>query len=206
MKDIMKIDLQRFAGDDNTDNNNNSDTNNNNNSNDSDNNSNTNNSNDNKNTDNNTKTFTQEELDKIIEKRLARALKKAEEEKAEAERLAKMSAEERAKEEFRKEKEKFEQERKQYQREKLELQVTKELATKELPTEFSKYLLGDNAESCMENIKTFETVWQKAIEKAVDAKLKGSTPKSGNSSATSYGIEDLEKLSMDEYIKARNKK
>ncbi|MGY0372482.1 DUF4355 domain-containing protein [Clostridium sp. JNZ J1-5] len=127
------------------------------------------------------KTFTQEELDKIIEKRLARALKKADEERQEAERLAKMSAEERTKAEFEREKQKFDEERKQYQREKLELQVIKELSGKNLPTDFSKYLLGEDAETCMANIKTFEVEWQKAIEKAVNEKLKGNTPKAGSS-------------------------
>lgn len=127
------------------------------------------------------KTFTQEELDKIIEKRLSRALKKADEERQEAEKLAKMSAEERANAEFEKEKQKFNEERKQYQREKLELQVIKELSNKNLPTDFGKYLIGENAESCMENIKTFEVEWQQAIEKAVNEKLKGNTPKAGSS-------------------------
>ncbi|WP_315114536.1 DUF4355 domain-containing protein [uncultured Clostridium sp.] len=126
------------------------------------------------------KTFTQEELDKIIEKRLTRALQKAEDEKVEAERLAKMSAEERTKAEFEKEKQKFEEERKQYQREKLELQVIKELGTKNLPVEFSKYLLGNDAETCINNIKEFEVQWQNAIKKAVNDKLKGNTPKAGN--------------------------
>jgi uncharacterized membrane-anchored protein YjiN (DUF445 family) len=141
------------------------------------------------------KLFTQEDIEKIISKRLDRERKKSEEEKVEAERLAKMSAEERAKAEFEKEKSKFEEERQQHQREKLELQVTKELANKELPTEFSKYLIGADAETCMNNIKEFETTWQKAIEKSVDSKLKGSTPKAGSGdtsqSSTSTGFVNI---------------
>ena len=125
------------------------------------------------------KTFTQDEMDKIIEKRLARASKKADEEKVEAEKLAKMSETERATAEFEKEKASFAEERKQYQKEKLELQVVKELSTKGLPTDFSKYLISEDAEGCMSNIKEFEVHWQQAIEKAVDAKLRGTTPKTG---------------------------
>lgn len=131
-------------------------------------------------TDKTEKTFTQEELDKIIEKRLARALKKAEEEKIEAERLAKMSEAERQQALFNKEKAKFEEERKQYQREKMELEVIKQMSSKGLPVEFSKYLIADDAETALNNIKTFEAEWQKAIEKAVNEKLKGSTPKAGS--------------------------
>ncbi|PNT94154.1 DUF4355 domain-containing protein [Clostridium thermosuccinogenes] len=212
MKNWMKIDLQHFAGDDNTDNSlkvsptygylNNSDNTNTENQFNKDN-----SSKDNKdNKDSNVLTITQEELDKIITKRLERERKKAEEEKAEAERLAKMSAEERAREEFRKEKEKFELERKQYQREKLELQITKELAAKDLPTEFAPYLLADDADTCMSNIKTFESMWQKAIEKAVDAKLKGNTPKAGNSNTqTTYTTADLANMSIEDINKIWDK-
>lgn len=136
------------------------------------------------NTEKQEKTFTQEELDKIIERRLTRALKKAEDDKAEAEKLAKMSEAERQQALFEKEKAKFEEERKSYQKEKMELEVIKQMSSKNLPTAFAKYLLADNAETALENIKTFETEWQKAIEKAVDEKLKGSTPKAGGSTNT----------------------
>lgn len=151
------------------------------------------------------KTFTQEELDKIIEKRLARALKKAEDEKQEAEKLAKMSAEEKAKFEFDKEKAKFEEERKQYQREKMELEVIKQLSSKGLPTEFSSYLIAESAEDALNNIKKFETEWQKAIEKAVNEKLKGSTPKAGSREVkTIYSTADLANMSVEEINKIWN--
>lgn len=150
------------------------------------------------------KTFTQDELDKIIEKRLARALKKADEERQEAERLAKMSAAERVKAEFEKEKQNFEEERKQYQRDKLELQVVKELGAKNLPAEFSKYLLSEDAETCMTNIKEFEIQWQNAIEKAVNERLKGDTPKAGNSVNTTITKEQFNNLGYSERTKIYN--
>ena len=53
--------------------------------------------------------------------------KKLEDEKSEAEKLAKMSADERAKAEFEKEKTKFEQDRAQFNRDRLELETVKEL-------------------------------------------------------------------------------
>ena len=150
------------------------------------------------------KTFTQEELDKIIEKRLARALKKADEEKQEAEKLAKMSAEERAKAEFEKEKQKFEDERKQYQREKMELEVIKQMSSKGLPTEFATYLIADDAETALNNIKTFEAEWQKAIEKAVNEKLKGSTPKTGNTANITITKDEFNSLGYSERMKIYN--
>ena len=123
------------------------------------------------------KTFTQEEVDSLIQKRLDRALKKAQEEKEEAEKLAKMSEAERQKALFEKEKAEFEEERKKYQREKLELEVTKQLSSKNLPVEFGTYLLGENAEDSFNRIKNFEVKWQQALEKAINERLKGNTPK-----------------------------
>ena len=123
------------------------------------------------------KTFTQEEVDSLIQKRLDRALKKAQEEKEEAEKLAKMSEAERQKALFEKEKAEFEEERKKYQREKLELEVTKQLNSKGLPIEFGSYLLGENAEDSFNRIKNFEVKWQQALEKAINERLKGNTPK-----------------------------
>ncbi|KEI89324.1 hypothetical protein N493_07385 [Clostridium botulinum B2 433] len=121
--------------------------------------------------------MTQQEFDKIIQKRLDREKKKAEAEKIEAEKLAKMSAEEKAKHEFEKEKSKFEEERKKYQLDKMELELIKQLDSKKLPVEFSKYLLSEDAETCLKNINEFEKVWQQAIQNAVNEKLKGTTPK-----------------------------
>ena len=121
------------------------------------------------------KTFTQEEVDSLIQKRLDRALKKAQEE--EAEKLAKMSEAERQKALFEKEKAEFEEERKKYQREKLELEVTKQLNSKGLPIEFGSYLLGENAEDSFNRRKNFEVKWQQALEKAINERLKGNTPK-----------------------------
>jgi len=124
-------------------------------------------------------TFTQLELDNLINKRLERASKKAEIAKEEAEKLAKLSEADRQQALFEIDKANFAEERKLYQREKLELQVVKELSTKSLPTEFSKYLIGEDAETCMTNIKEFETKWQQAMATAIDLKIRGKTPVSG---------------------------
>ncbi|HDI3121680.1 DUF4355 domain-containing protein [Clostridium botulinum] len=121
--------------------------------------------------------MTQEEFDKIIQKRLDRAMKKAEVEKQEAEKLAKMSEKEKAKHEFEKEKAKFKEERRQYLLDKMELELVKQLNSKNLPVQFSKYLLNEDAKTCLENINEFEKVWQNAIQNAVNEKLKGTTPK-----------------------------
>lgn len=164
------------------------------------------------------KTFTQEELDKMLQsetdKRVSQALKTAQEkwqkeyqekleaEKSEAEKLAKMSESERLQAEFNKEKEKFESERKQFLIEKLELQTVKEMSNLGLPVEFSKFVMSDNAESIKINIETFKSQWEQAIEKAVNEKLQGTTPKTATLNGTG-GItkEQFEKMNIVEKTK-----
>ena len=142
------------------------------------------------------KTYTEEEVQAMLQKETDRKTTKAletakskweaeyqaklETEKSEAEKLAKMSEAERFEAELAKQKDAFESERAQFNREKLELQTVKELAAEGLPTEFSSYVLADSAETIKENIKTFKTKWQAEIEKAVDERLQGRTPKTAN--------------------------
>ncbi|WP_051931536.1 DUF4355 domain-containing protein [Clostridium sp. KNHs214] len=153
---------------------------------------------------NNEKTFSQEDIEKIISKRLERERKKAEAEKLEAEKLAKMSEAERQQALFDKEKAKFEEERKQYQREKMELEIIKQMNSKGLPTEFASYLIANDAETALDNIKTFEAEWQKAIEKAVNEKLKGNTPKAGSNTNITITREDFLKMNFSEQNKFAN--
>lgn len=138
-------------------------------------------------------TYTQEEFDKQLQseadKRVTEALKtakakwesdykdKLKKEKDEAARLAKMSAEDRAKEEFEKQKQDFEAERKQFERDRLELQVKKDLNEQGLNESFSSFLIGEDADSSLANIKAFKGAWDKALSEAVKEKLKGEPPK-----------------------------
>ena len=121
------------------------------------------------------KMFTQEDVNKMIEKRLRQ--EKARQEKAlkEAERLSKMSEEERLKAEFESERAAFEEEKQAYLKEKMLMQCEKELMNNHLPAEFSKLLVTDNAESTLENIKSFKVQWDKALNNAVNEKLKASS-------------------------------
>lgn len=123
--------------------------------------------------------YSKDEVEKLIQDRLTAELEKAEEEKKQAEELAKLSGAEKAKRELEIETEKFERERQKFQLEKTELEVTKQLAEKGLPVNFAKLLIADNAEASFENIKEFEKEWQTALETAVKDKLKGSSPQGG---------------------------
>lgn len=148
------------------------------------------------------KTFTEEEVAKLVQsqvdKRVTDALKtaktkweneyqtKLQEEKAEAERLANMTAKERKEEEIRKiqeqidiERAEFEKQREQFEREKLTLSTVKELNAKKLPVEFAEFLVTGNEETTKSNLEKFEEKWnatlQQAIEKHVQERLQSTT-------------------------------
>lgn len=158
------------------------------------------------------KTFTEEELNKRIQsesdKRVTEALRtakekwekeyneKLEKEKTEAEKLAKMTADERARAQFEKEKASFEEARQKFLRDQLELETVKELSKQGLNTEFSSFLMGENAEKTNENIKVFKEKFDEAVENAVNERLKGSTPKT--SPGKSLTIQDIEKMTPEE--------
>lgn len=131
------------------------------------------------------KTFTQEEVDKIIAKRVKREKEKAEAEKEEAEKLAKMSEKERQQALFDKQVKEFEETKKAFENEKLLNETTKQLATKNLPVEFADMLKGTDAESTFENIKVFEDKFNKALEAAINERLKRNVPKVSSSTSNS---------------------
>ena len=129
------------------------------------------------------KTFTQEEVDKIVAKRLAREKKdieeKIEKERKEAEELAKLSEAEKQRKLFEKEKAEFEETKRAYEKEKLLNETQKQLSQRNLPISMAKHLVGENAECTLENINEFEKDFNSALEKMVNERLKGNTLKGG---------------------------
>ena len=137
------------------------------------------------------KTYTQAEFDAETEKLIAKAVAEAQgkwntdfeaklkEETEKAAQRAKMSAEERAKAEFDEQVNNFNAEKAKYDAERLEFDCTKQLASNGLPVEFSKMLTGTTAEETKTNIDNFKATFTKAVEAAVEEKLKGKTPATG---------------------------
>lgn len=166
------------------------------------------------------KTFTQEEVNEMIAKRLARETKKieAEKEKAmqlklkaeleESEKLAKMSEAERVKAQAEKERKQFEEERRlhleerrQFEEEKI-LRLTMEaLEDKKLPGSFAKFLKVDNADDIMDNISVFEKGFNEAVEKAVAERLRGKSPVTSTLSKNTFSMDQLKGMSVEEINK-----
>lgn len=99
------------------------------------------------------KTFTQAELDEIINKRMAKEREKASREKAEAERLAKLS-----------EQEKLQEELERYKQKDIENSVLRELSSNNISIDFIDFLKADTLEKSISNINAFKAVYDKLIE------------------------------------------
>ena len=127
-------------------------------------------------TSNTEKTFTQEDVNKMIQDRITREQakweKKVQDERTEAEKLAKMKADEKLKyQQEKREKELAEREKDITTRE-LKITSSETLAEKNLPKELVNILNYDSAESCNNSIDVIEKAWaeangtwQEAIEK-----------------------------------------
>ena len=73
-----------------------------------------------------------------------------------------------------------------------------------LPIELAGFFIGENEESTLENLKVFELAFQGSVQKALEERLKtnGYTPPKAGGAVS----QDLEKMSMNDYIKARTQK
>lgn len=137
------------------------------------------------------KTYTEQEFQSEVDRRVSEALKKAkaswdkdnevkiQSERDDAAKLAVMSADERARAEMEKRQKAFDEERNQYLSEKMEFEAAKELSKHNLPLSFAKLLSGGDMDSTLSNIETFKQEFLKAVEAALSERLRGSTPKTG---------------------------
>ena len=143
------------------------------------------------------KIFTQSEFNKILNKKFAQWQKKTEEAKAEAERKAKLTEAEKLAEE-RKE---FEAMKKQFEYEQRVNSTTKVLASNNLPIEFADFLIAENDEATTQRVDLFKNAFNDALEKAVNERLRGNTPKTSIVKARTFTINDIKNMSPEEINK-----
>ena len=127
-----------------------------------------------------TKTFTQEELDKIVQGRIAKERKawekQLEEQQTEAQKLETMSEKEKKKYQEEKRIQDLDDREAAITRRELIAQAKVQLADKGIPTELAEILILTDADSCKKSIETVEKAFQSAVEKAVEEKIKGREP------------------------------
>ena len=128
--------------------------------------------------------------------------KKLEKEKAEAEKLATLSAEERAKAEFEKEKQALSVQKAAFEKEQLQHEVGKTLLAEKLDPSFAAFLTGADADSSNENIKNFKSAFEAAVEAAVIERIKGTPPTAGVEKPKAvYTKDEIAKMSTAEINK-----
>lgn len=129
------------------------------------------------------KTFTQADVEKIIREEQAKWMRQQRKAVSEAERLAKLSTEERAAEEARVREENLTKREAEITRRELRAQALEDLASQQMPAELADLLDYADADACSESIKKIKGIWSKAVQKGVEARVKGSAPKAGDSKA-----------------------
>ena len=125
-------------------------------------------------------TFTQEDVDRIVQGRLAKERRswerQLEEQKTEAEKLASMSEKEKKEYQEKKRIEDLDAREAAITRRELTALAKVQLADEGIPTELAEILNFTDADSCKKSIETVKNAFQKAVEKAVNEKLKGGNP------------------------------
>lgn len=133
------------------------------------------------------KTFTQDELNHIVQERVQRAVTKAQKDaedkikqaQSEGERLAKLTKDERAKEEEAKRLADLEAREKAIAVKELRIETQSLLSDEGLPIEFLDVVMADTAESVKDNIASIRKVFDEAVEKRVNERLTQDKPRRG---------------------------
>lgn len=140
------------------------------------------------------------EVDSIVNARHSRWQEKLEEEKNEAARLAKLSEEERQQALIQKEKDDFEKEKAAFRQEQLLVEKGKQLQEIGIPSAFAARIQGNTAEEAIKDVKFFKAEWDKALEAAVNEKLKASVDTPLGVGATPGKPVDISTLTYEEAL------
>ena len=150
------------------------------------------------------KTYTQEEVDKLLQqeadRRVTSALKKQaekfEREKAESEKLRDMDEQQRKEYEYEKKVKELENKEREFNLMQNKLEASKIMGEHGLPVSFVDYIVAEDAETMMANITNFETQWRAAVADAVSARIAQPAPKGSNVSQTGLTKEAFKKMSL----------
>lgn len=144
------------------------------------------------------KTYTKDELDKIIKEKIADERKSWEKElldqQTEAQKLETMSEKEKKKYKEEKRIKDLDDREAAINRRELTAQAKVQLADKGIPTELADVLNYTDAESCKKSIETVSKAFQSAVEKAVEERIKGGKPPKrvpGNANITLDSIKTM---------------
>lgn len=132
-----------------------------------------------------TKTYTQDEVNEFVRKRINEINAKNDEKVkravadalAEQERQSKLSEEQKADEALKQRNEAIEKREREVTLRERRSEAMATLVEKEIPTDLVDYVVDVDADKTAENIDKLASVWNKAMEAKVKEKLAGTTPK-----------------------------
>lgn len=135
-----------------------------------------------------TKTYTQEEVDALVQseadKRVNQALQRKEREinrkLTEAEKLAKMSEEDQLRYKLDQKEKELAAKESEFALKENKIEAMKVLSERNLPTELVEFVLTDDAETMLENITTMEKIIKNVVNAEVKSKIQGQSPRTGS--------------------------
>lgn len=148
------------------------------------------------------KTYTKDELDKIIKEKIADERKSWEKElldqQTEAQKLETMSEKEKKKYKEEKRIKDLDDREAAINRRELTAQAKVQLADKGIPTELADVLNYTDAESCKKSIETVSKAFQSAVEKAVEERIKGGKPPKKVPGSANITLDSIKAMSPGE--------
>ncbi len=124
------------------------------------------------------------EFDRRVQQTLQTARGKWEQEQLdnqdEAKKLEKMTQAQRDNYLLQKDKADFERQKKEFQLDQMRVATGNELLKRGLDPSFASYLTADTAEKTTENLNTFEEMFNKAVQKSVNDRMRGNEPPKDN--------------------------
>lgn len=121
-------------------------------------------------------TLTEDDVDRIVQKRLARARKKWDKDHTEAERLQKMTDDEKKQYEEDKRKEDLDNREAAITRRELTAVAKEQLNAAGVPADMADFIDYTDADSVNESVKRLSKAFKGAVQQSVDDRLKGKAP------------------------------
>lgn len=150
------------------------------------------------------KTYTKEEVDTMLQKEadrrvsaaLAKQEKKLENKLKEAEKLRNMDAEQKREYELEQRAKQIEEKEKEFALMENKIECNKILSNRGIPADFVDYVVAEDADKMMENIKTFEKLFKSAVSDAVNEKIEKKTPTGSGSKQKGLSRDEFKKMSI----------
>lgn len=141
------------------------------------------------------KTFTQADIDRIVQQTIAKERKRAEtavqNARTEAERLAQMTAEQRAEHERQEREVALAKREAELTRRELRAQALETLTGRGLPHELADVLNYADADTCNASLTGMEKAFRTAVQRGVEDRMRGTPPKSGSADPTASMLAEM---------------